>query len=183
MVYSDNGYESNREDDYDDDAFTLNEMYHFENEFHLEEKENGKYYLGMYMEDVQLMSSGFKLGKSPLFFGIVISLKFFFKYNYSDVLMYLRSVIIDEYDLVPIVEVDIMKLSISENGLYLYIIKTHWISIIQRHWRKVLENRKKYILLHRNPKYLMDRELDKNNNKNICIKNNSRLRGMLSVYR
>jgi hypothetical protein len=179
-----NGYESNRDDYYEEDAFTLNEMYDFEREFDLEEKENGKYYLGMYMnmEDVRFMSSGFIIGESPLlFFGNAISTKLFFKYPYQDVLMYLRSIIMCKYNVGPIV--DIMKLSISEDGLYLAIIKTHWISLIQRHWRKILENRKKYFELHRNPKYLMEREFGKHNNKNIYIKNNRRLRGMLSMYK
>lgn len=179
-----NGYETDRDDYGEEDGFTLNEMYDFEEYFDLEEKENGKYYLGMYMnmEDVRLMSSGFIIGESPLlFFGNAISPRLFFKYSYPDVLMYLRSIIMCRYDVDPIV--DIMKLSISEDGLYLAIIKTHWISIIQRHWKKVLENRKKYIELHRNLKYLMNRELGKNNNKNIYIKNNMRLRGMLSIYK
>ena len=176
--------ESNRDDYYEEDAFTLNEMYDFEEEFDLKEKENGKYYLGMYMnmEDVRFMSSGFLVGESPLlFFGNAISTKLFFKYHYSDVLMYLRSIIMCRRNVDPIV--DIMKLSISEDGLYLAIIKTYWISLIQRHWKKILKNRKTYILLHRNTKYLIDREFGKNNNKNIYIKNNMRLRGMLSVYR
>lgn len=179
-----NGYETDRDDYGEEDAFTLNEMYDFEEDFELEEKVNGKYYLGMYMntEDVRFMSSGFLVGESPLlFFGNAISTKLFFKYHYSDVLMYLRSIIMCKHNVDPIV--DIMKLSISKDGLYLAIIKTHWISLIQRHWKKVLENRKKYILQYKNPKYLMNRELGKQNNNMIYIKNNMKLRGMLSVYK
>ena len=53
----------------------LNEMYDFEAIFDLQEKENGKYYLGMYMniQDIRMMSSGFLIGEKPLmFFGNAI---------------------------------------------------------------------------------------------------------------
>jgi hypothetical protein len=98
----------------------------FEEEFDLQEKENGKYYLGMYMniQDVRIMSSGFLVGEKPLmFFGNAISTELFFKYKYSHVIKYMKSIIMCR-NINPVI--DIMQLKISEDGLYLAIIKTYW---------------------------------------------------------
>ena len=129
---SSNGWEENDEDEfeYDDEELememVLDEMYDFEEEFDLQEKENGKYYLGMYMniQDVRIMSSGFLVGEKPLmFFGNAISTELFFKYKYSHVIKYMKSIIMCR-NINPVI--DIMQLKISEDGLYLAIIKTYW---------------------------------------------------------
>jgi len=101
----------------------LDEMYDFEQEFDLKEKENEKYYLGMYIniKDVQMMSSGFLIGNTyPLFFGNAISTELFFKYKYQQIIKYMRSIIMCR-NMYPVI--DIMKLIISEDGLYLALIK------------------------------------------------------------
>jgi len=156
----------------------LNEMYDFEHRFDLQEKENGKYYLGMYMniQDIRMMSSGFLIGEKPLmFFGNAISTDLFFKYKFPQVIAYLRSIIMCR-NMNPIV--DIMQLIISDDGLYLAVIKTYWISIIQRHWRKRLNQKKEYIQkIQKSFKYIQNRELG----KRPLIPNFS-LNGMLSIY-
>ena len=70
-----NGWDSDAEFSIQDDEYLLDEMYDFEANFDLKEKETGKYYLGMYMniEDIQIMSGGFIIGENkPLFFGNAI---------------------------------------------------------------------------------------------------------------
>ena len=163
--------------DSDDSYADLYEMYDFEEEFDLKEKEDGKYYLGMYMniEDVRVMSSGFIIGNHrPLYFGNAISTELFFKYKYSQVVKYMRSIIMCR-NINPVV--DIMKLIISDDGLYLASIKTYWIRLIQRHWRKIMNKKREYMEYQKSFQYIQDRELGKIKRKPIFS-----LHGMLSIY-
>lgn len=178
-----NGWDSDVDSVYDhiseyEDECILDEMYDFEERFDLEEKETGKYYLGMYMniKDVQIMSSGFLIGNNPpLFFGNAISTELFFKYKYRLIIRYMRSIIMC-MNTNPVI--DIMQLIISEDGLYLALIKTHWISLIQRHWKKTMNKKKEYIEYQKSFQYIRDRELGKIKNKP-----NFSLYGMLSIYK
>ena len=177
-----NGWESDHVSDNGsdldwDEENILDEMYDFEEEFDLKEKENEKYYLGMYMniEDVQIISSGFLIGNThPLFFGNAISTELFFKYKYQQIIKYMRSIIMCR-NMYPVV--DIMKLIISEDGLYLALIKTHWICLIQRHWRKIMNKKREYIEFQKSFQYIRDRELGK------IKKPIFSLNGMLSIYK
>lgn len=156
----------------------LNEMYDFEETFELKEKENGKYYLGMYMniQDIRLISSGFLVGETPLmFFGNAISTELFFKYKFSHIITYLKSIIMCRKTH-PVL--DIMQLIISEDGLYLAIIKTYWISLIQRHWKKIMRQKKEYMEKQKCFQYIRENELGKRKQKP-----NFSLIGMLSIYR
>jgi len=73
------------------------------------------------IKDVQMMSSGFLIGNTyPLFFGNAISTELFFKYKYQQIIKYMRSIIMCR-NMYPVI--DIMKLIISEDGLYLALIK------------------------------------------------------------
>lgn len=175
---SNNSWDS--EDDYEEDLCEiLHEMYDFEERFDLEEKENGKYYLGMYMniQDVQIMAGGFMFGgNKPLFFGNAISVELFFKYKYSHIMLYLKSIIMCRNVCKHVV--DIMQLIISEDGLYLAIIKTYWISLIQRHWKKVMNQKREYMELQKSIQYIRDRELGIRNSRPTFS-----LYGMLSIYR
>jgi len=175
-----NGWENNYENYLDEEEMEmiLNEMYDFEESFDLQEKENDKYYLGMYIniQDVRLMSSGFLVGETPLtFFGNAISTELFFKYSYSKIIMYLKSIIMCRNSY-PVV--DIMQLKISEDGLYLAIIKTYWISLIQRHWKKITRQKKEYMETQKTFQYIRGNELGKRKPKP-----NFSLIGMLSMYR
>jgi hypothetical protein len=171
--------ESESEDEYEEDlSEILDEMYDFEESFDLKEKETGKYYLGMYMniQDVQIMSGGFIIGgNKPLFFGNAISVQLFFKYKYSHIQMYLKSIIMCRRCR-PLV--DIMQLIISEDGLYLAIIKTYWISIIQRHWKKIMNKKREYIKYQKSFQYIRDREIGVRNSRP-----NFSIYGMLSCYK
>jgi len=170
-------YSDYENDDYDGRYELLNEMYDFETEFDLQEKENDKYYLGMYMsiKDVRLMSSGFLVGEKPiLFFGNAISTELFFRYKYSQVITYMKSIIMCRNS-TPVI--DIMQLKISDDGLYLAIIKTYWISLIQRHWKKIMKQKKEYIELQKNIQYIRNREIS-NKQKRPRFS----IIGMLSMY-
>ena len=179
-----NGWESEHDEyyEYGEDYYLqeerlLNEMYDFEHNFDLQEKENGKYYLGMYMniQDVRMMSSGFLIGENALmFFGNAISTDLFFKYTFPQVIMYMKSIIMCR-NMNPIV--DIMQLIISDDGLYLAIIKTYWISLIQRHWKKIMKQKTEYIETQKSFQYIYNRELGKYNYKPAFS-----VIGMLSVY-
>ena len=175
-----NGWDSDAEFSIQDDEYLLDEMYDFEANFDLEEKENGKYYLGMYMniKDVQIMSGGFIIGENkPLFFGNAISTELFFKYKYAHVIKYMRSIVMC-MNINPVV--DIMKLIITEDGLYLALIKTHWICLIQRHWRKIMNKKREYIEFQKSFQYIRNREIGIRNRFNSGSRN---LYGMLSYYK
>jgi len=181
-----NGWDSDVDSRYEDlyeyeqECLLLDEMYDFEEEFDLKEKENGKYYLGMYMniEDVQLMAGGgFILGSNkPLFFGNAISVELFYKYKYIHIQKYLKSIIMCRNQYYPVV--DIMQLIISKDGLYLAIIKTYWISLIQRHWKKIMNKKREYIEFQKSFQYIQNRERGIRNSRPTFS-----LYGMLSIYR
>jgi len=176
---------SNSDVDDNHDEYLLDEMYDFEYNFDMEEKENGKYYLGMYMniEDVQIMTSGFLIGNNNphLFFGNAISTELFFKYKYSHVIKYMRSIIMC-MNINPVV--DIMKLIITEDGLYLALIKTHWICLIQRHWKKIMNKKREYIEFQKTFQYIRNREIGIRNRFDSGSSSSSRhLYGMLSYYK
>lgn len=139
-------YESSDDEDVDE---ILDEMYEFEEDFEQQEKNNDEYFLGLYvhMKDVQMMVSGMLVEDSEkLYLGIAVSTRLFFKYKYKHVQKYLCSSIMygpnaQYYN----ITVNIMKLHIIDDGLYLVTIKTYWIRLIQRHWKSVLRKRKERI--------------------------------------
>lgn len=169
------GWDSDVDSDEYEDEDELDEMYDFEESFDLKEKENGKYYLGMYM-NIQDAQVRFILGSNkPLFFGNAISTELFFKYKYTHIQKYLKSIIMCRRQY-PVV--DIMQLIISEDGLYLAIIKTYWICLIQRHWKKIMNKKREYIEFQKSFQYIRDRELDIRNRRPTFS-----LYGMLSIYK
>ena len=74
--------------------------------------------------------------------------------------------------------VDIMKLIITEDGLYLALIKTHWICLIQRHWKRIMNKKREYIEFQKSFQYIRNRELGK-----IKKKPSFSLRSMVSIYK
>lgn len=160
----------------------LDEMYEFEEEFDLQEKEDKQYFIGIYicMKDMQIMNTGETLVKDSynLYLGIAISAKLFFRYEYKYVQKYLYSTIkycphAKNYCL----KTSIMQLNISEDGLSLVIVKTYWLKIIQRHWKKIMKKRKEIIDRMKMNSYIRIRELGKNKKEKMPI-----LKGMLYHY-
>lgn len=159
----------------------LDEMYEFEEEYDLQEKEDEQYFIGIYicMKDVHIhISNVVNSDSNRLFLGMSVSAKLFFRYEYKYVQRYLCSAIqycpyARNYHL----KVSIMKLNITPDGLCLVIVKTYWLKIIQRHWKNVMKRRKEIIQHKMNFKYLNDRELGSQSRENI-----PKLQGMLYIY-
>jgi hypothetical protein len=107
----------------------INEIYKFDKIHCNSTKRSGKYYIGLCdnrsRDDVSLLS-------------VSISATSFYKYTICDVLKYLYN-----YSLTRInnPKVDVMKLTILDDGTYSVLVKTFWIKIIQRHWRKIYNSR------------------------------------------
>jgi len=115
--------------DDEEDEYTIDEIYRDEQNFLDSEKQNEKYYIGLYKNT--------KYQNNLLL--NAISAKSFYKYSFIHVLKYLYY-----YSLVRLYQpnVEIMKLYILNDGTYSVVLKTHWIRLIQRHWRKALQIRK-----------------------------------------
>lgn len=130
----------------DNDFEILDEMYDFEQEYEEDEKNNGNYFIGIYayMKDMRMLRSGNIIEDSKkLYLGMSISIKLFYKYEYKYIQKYLYSTVnycphANNYNL----KINIMKLDIVDDGLYLVQIKTVWIKLVQRHWKKVIRIRK-----------------------------------------
>ena len=170
------------EEEYERERQILDEMYDFEEDFDQLEKKDGNYYIGTYicMKDVQMLNYGGFLveDSNKLYLGISISAKLLFKYEYKYVQKYLCSAIrycphAKNYCL----KTSILQLKITEDGLYLVIIKTYWLKIIQRHWKTIMKRRKEIIKRMTNYYYIRLRELGKHN-KEVMDK----LQGMLYIY-
>jgi hypothetical protein len=156
----------------------LDEMYDFEEEFDLQEKEDGQYFIGIYicMKDVQMLNSGENSNK--LYLGMAISANLFFHYEYKYVRRYLCSAIqycpdARNYRL----KISIMQLNITPDGLCLVTVKTYWLKLIQRHWKKIMRKRKEIMERMKIGSYLRQRELGKNKKERI-----EKIEGMLSIY-
>lgn len=132
--------------DDEEDEYTIDEIYRDEQNFLDSEKQNEKYYIGLYKNT--------KYQNNLLL--NAISAKSFYKYSFIHVLKYLYY-----YSLVRLYQpnVEIMKLYILNDGTYSVILKTHWIRLIQRHWRKALQMRKQIMKKQMHVRSLHYREI------------------------
>ncbi len=98
-----------------------------------EAHQTNKYYIGLpgYIK---------KEGKYVLMSSI--SSKRFLKHPFKDIISYLHSMSIC-YIVNP--QVHIMKLHISDDGVYNVVLKTHYIRLIQRTWKKIYKEKLLYI--------------------------------------
>ena len=169
------------------DLEILDEMYEFEEDFEEKEKYNGQYLIGIYiyMNDIQLVNSTEKQTafnhSKQLFLGMAVSPTLFFKYEYKYIRKYVSSGIIYgpyiSYTSLDL-KINIMKLQITDNDLYLVEVKTYWLKLIQRHWKKIMKKRKEIIERMKTNSYIRLRELGKNK-----IMYKPKLHGMLSIYK
>ena len=111
------------------------------------EKENNKYYIGMYQYDDIY---------NTLLLSTSISPSVYFRYSYKECSRYLYYYGICQ-NARP--SVDIMQLQITEDGVFTVIIKTFWLKIIQRKWKKVFRVRQQIINKRQNPGALLHREI------------------------
>lgn len=177
------------DDDTDDDDTITDSEYEYENyapetenifdriyfddiEFLDTEKEDGKYYLGLY-EYIR--------SQSELLLGMTVSPNIFYKYQYNNLSHYLRaySVVRNKYSTRNI---QVMQLKIdTPTNTYTVLIKTYWIRLIQIHWKKIYKERMNFIKIRKNISNQIHFELK---GRYILGNNNlpHSLYGMLSVY-
>jgi hypothetical protein len=118
------------EDDYNtDDGIEYDSIHNNDSQHFYSDKEDGKYYLGIYNvystqnNDPQLLLSS------------SVSAQTFFNYSYDNINNYLYY-----YGLVrriPNHQVQIMQVNILNDDTCTVIIKTYWLRIIQRRWKKI----------------------------------------------
>ena len=119
-----------------------------------EAHQNNKYYIGLpgYIKKSRnyiLLSS--------------ISSKRFLKHPFKDIVSYLHSMSIC-YIVNP--QIHIMKLHISDDGVYNVVLKTHYIRLIQRTWKKIYKERKVCVQKMKSINALYMREIGINNYSN-----------------
>ena len=172
-IHSDFNYESESteelfdlsdetESESEDEMELLGDVFYESNED--EAHQTNKYYIGLpgYIKKERnyiLMSS--------------ISSKRFLKHPFKDVVSYLSSMSIC-YIVNP--QVHIMKLHISDDGVYNVVLKTHYIRLIQRTWKKIYKEKRMYIQKMKSLDALRMRETGINSYKNIPT-----LYGMLQI--
>lgn len=98
------------------------------------EKQTGKYYLG-----------GFFRMRNQLLLNATVSARTFFRYDYPVICRYIWNCSTFEVGQSP--GFDIMKLYITETGVYQVVLKTTWIRIVQRAWKRRFAERKRAILM------------------------------------
>jgi hypothetical protein len=151
ILTSDNEYAISSDDDHtmsSDDDYTMTEsdiyiyeISELEDDFMDEEKEDGKYYIGLSCLENQ--SCEFLLMTS-------VRPTTFFKYTYNIILKFLV-----EFSLFMIENPVINILKLVKNGERdCVLIKTFWLKIVQRKWKKVFAEKKKTIQQMKTHKWL-----------------------------
>lgn len=142
----------------------IDEISELEEYFMDEEKEDGKYYIGL---------SGLENHSLDFLLMTAVRPITFYKYPYYFILKFL-----DEFSLFVIENLVINILKVVKNSeRNCVIIKTFWLKIVQRKWKKVFAEKKKTIQQMKSYNWLRYREIyGKNPNGNYIPS----LRGMLS---
>ena len=98
----------------------------------IEDKINLSYFIGTYenVDDINLL------------FGISVSPRTFFKFEFSDIKTYFEFINRKKNC------VDIMQLVIIDD-MYTVLIKTFWLKVIQRKWKKIFKLRKTVLNLRK----------------------------------
>ena len=121
----------------DEIEYRLERIFREESDYIDIDKENGKYYIGLYK---------YNSYRKLLILTNSVSAKSFLKFPYIDIFKYLYFYSI----LRPICpKIEIFCLSILPDDSYSVIIKTHWIRIIQRNWKRIFKERKEILLKRR----------------------------------
>jgi hypothetical protein len=154
--------------DSSNDDNVINEIFRKE-QLHLDSpKQSGRYYIGLHKyikyDKVLLMLNS-------------ISMKTFYKYAYIHVLKYLYY-----YSIARLYHpnIEIMKLSVLEDGTYSVVLKTHWLRLVQRHWRKAFNLRKEMMKKQMLVSSILYREIYGRFPSDICVL--PRLDGLMSQY-
>jgi hypothetical protein len=135
-ISSDDDYSITESDFYYDE--TIEEIYDLEYDFMNEEKEDGKYYIGLFLLENRYHEFLLMSAIRPITF---------YKFSHYYVLNYLF-----EFSLLLIRNPVINILKLVKNGeRNCVIIKTFWLKIVQRKWKKVFVEKKKTIQQMKNP--------------------------------
>jgi len=118
----------------EDDLYDL--IHNVDSEHFYSEKENNKYYIGLYHQ------YSTPDGNSILLLSTSVSSPIFFSQSYDNINNYLYY-----YGIVriPNHEVQIMKLHYLPDDTCTVIVKTFWLRIVQRRWKKIYAIRKTII--------------------------------------
>lgn len=134
--------------EFDDDMVDSDNIYNFyeiceyEDEFIDSEKLDGQYVIGL--------NSGFINDKFNDTFACGVSVQSFFRFPYISILYYL--VYSSIFQVAGPKKIDIIKIHINSDNVYVSIIKTHWLRLIQRHWRTAFNERKTIIKMRGIPR-------------------------------
>lgn len=123
--------------DYDTEEDDLYDLIHnVDSEHFYSEKENNKYYIGLYHQ------YSTPEGNSILLLSTSVSSPIFFSQSYDNINNYLYY-----YGIVriPNHEVQIMKTHYLPDNTCTVIVKTFWLRIVQRRWKKIYAIRKTII--------------------------------------
>jgi len=129
-----------------DDIFHFYEIGDLEEEFLDSNKYDGQYVIGLTSGPTNTMSGGIDNG----IFACGVTPSTFFRYSYVAVLYYL--VYSSIFHITGPKKIDIIKIHITQDHVYLAITKTYWIRIIQRHWKRAFKERSTVITLRSNPR-------------------------------
>jgi len=131
----------------DEIEYRLERIFREESDYIDTDKENGKYYIGIYK---------YNYYRKILILTNSVSAKSFLKFPYMDILRYLYF-----YSIVrpPVPKVSIYSLSVLPDGSYSVILKTHWLRIIQRNWKRVFKERSQILLKRRSVQSLYNLQI------------------------
>lgn len=118
------------------DEDRVSEIYDIECDFIDEPRSHGKYYIGYYWFDYHL----------DILLDTIVQPRTFFKYKYDEIISYLAEMSIFVLPYRRKSKMQIMQLTIKEDGTYTVVLKTHWLRLIQRRWRNIYNERKRILL-------------------------------------
>jgi hypothetical protein len=132
-----------------DDIFHFYEIGDLEEEFLDSDKYDGQYIIGLTSGSINTMGGGIDNG----IFASGVTPNTFFKYSYLAILYYL--VYSSIFHIHGLKKIDIIKIHITQDHVYLAITKTYWLRIIQRHWKRAFKERKTVVTLRSNPRNVL----------------------------
>ena len=119
----------------------IDEIHRMDYQHLYSEKQDSKYYIGIYTEIFQ--NDYLHLPKESIYLLVnSISSRTYFKWSHNSCLRYLYY-----YGLTAMhkPEINILQLFIKNDGTYSVIVKTFWLKIIQRKWKKIFKMRKEIL--------------------------------------
>jgi len=162
--------------EFDEDLIDNDNIFHFyeicelEEHFMDSEKREGQYVIGLI--------GGIINNKFVDTFASGVTPDTFFRFSYVSILYYLAYSSI--FYISGPKKIDIIKIHINSDNVYVSIVKTHWLRLIQRHWKREYKEREVIIKLRGLPRNIFHFQYKG------CYPNGLEflpgLRGLLSCY-